>query len=158
VTDEQAVSRVISTVARAIDRLDFELLESCYHPDAADERHGRVRPIAEFLEWVRPILRGMQSTMHALSTQLIDVDGDVAHAETYCTARHVAAAEDGSTRVWFAYVRYVDRLERRDGVWRIQRRVCAYEPGTLNPNTLEPVAADVLGGVRGREDPSYRRD
>src|SRR3954452_21041342 len=143
--DEQAVARVVRTVARAIDRLDFELLASCYHPDATDERHGRVRGIAEFLEWVQPILHGMQSTLHALSTQLVDVDGDVAHAETYCTARHVAVRDDGETQVWFAYVRYVDRLERRDGRWAIQRRVCAYEPGTLNPNTLEPVPAEVLG-------------
>jgi ketosteroid isomerase-like protein len=158
VTAEREVSRVIRTIARAIDRLDFELLASCYHPDATDERHGRVRPIPEFLEWVRPILTGMVSTMHSLTTQFVDVDGDVAYAETYCTARHVARDGEGPPRVWFAYVRYIDRLERRDGNWRVLRRVCAYEPGTLNPNTKEPVPEGDLGGSRDREDPSYRRD
>ncbi len=157
--DEHEVRRVVRTVARAIDRLDFELLASCYHPDASDERHGRVREIGEFLEWVRPILGSMESTMHSLSTQFVEVDGDVAHAETYCMARHLSAGpEGGPAREWFAYVRYVDRLERREGTWRILRRVCAYEPGTLNPNTMEPVPPENLGGSRSREDPSYRRD
>src|SRR3954467_7786982 len=125
--DEEAVGRVVRTVARAIDRLDFELLASCYHPDATDERHGRVRGIAEFLEWVQPILHGMQSTLHALSTQLVDVDGDVAHAETYCTARHVAVRDDGETQVWFAYLRYVDRLQPPAGRRARPRAVCAQQ-------------------------------
>jgi ketosteroid isomerase-like protein len=157
--DEQAVARVIRTVARAIDRLDYDLLASCYHPDASDERHGRVRGIDEFLEWVRPILGEMVSTLHQISTQFVDVDGDVAYAESYCMARHLSAAPDGGPpREWFAYLRYIDRLERRDGTWRILRRVCAYEPGTLNPNTLELVPGENLGGSRSRADPSYRRD
>lgn len=156
--DEAAVRRAILTVARAIDRLDFELLASCYHPDASDQRHGRVREIAEFLEWVKPILRGMESTMHRLSTQFIDIEGDVARAETYCVARHLSKVEgQDDPQEWFAYLRYLDTLERReDGVWRIARRVCAYEPGTLNPNTMERVPAESLGGARDRSDPSYR--
>ena len=48
-------------------------------------------------------------------TVLYEIDGDVAHAETYWF--YGAKNRDGSN--WLAGGRYLDRLERRDGAWRI---------------------------------------
>ncbi len=157
--DQQAVRDVIASIARALDRLDFELLASCYTEDAVDERHGVRREIGAFLEWVQPILRGMESTLHSISTQLVEVNGDAAYAESYCMARHFSATAKGQpAHEWFVYCRYLDRFMRRDGRWLLTHRRCAYEPGTVNAATLKPLPAEILGGARGREDPSYLRD
>jgi hypothetical protein len=157
--DQQAVRDVIASIARGLDRLDFELLASCYAKAAVDERHGVRREIGEFLEWVQPILIGMESTLHSISTQLVEVAGDAAYAESYCMARHFSVTAAGQpAHEWFVYCRYLDRFTRTDGRWLLSYRRCAYEPGTLNAATLEPLPAEILGGARGRDDPSYRRD
>ncbi len=157
--DQQAVRDVIASVARGLDRLDFELLASCYAEDAVDERHGVRREIGDFLEWVRPILLGMESTLHSISTQLVEVDSDVAYAESYCRARHFSVTAEGQpAHEWFVYCRYLDRFTRADGRWLLSHRRCVYEPGTVNASTLAPVPAEILGGARSREDPSYLRD
>jgi hypothetical protein len=151
--DQQEVRDVLARLARSIDRLDFELMAECYHPDGTDERHGVRRTVPEFIAWVEPVLRSMDSTLHQLTTQLVVVDGDEATAETYCVARHVLPP-DG--RVWFAHLRYHDDLVRLDGRWRLRHRSCAYEPGMVDPVTQELVPAERLGGSRDRSDPAYR--
>jgi hypothetical protein len=87
-----------------------------------------------------------------------EIDGDVAHAETYYlfTARN----RDGTN--WIAGGRYIDRLERRDGRWRIALRCNAVEWSGLIPATdipFENVPDVHLNGAasRSKEDPSYRR-
>jgi hypothetical protein len=94
--------------------------------------------------------------MHFLGTQVIEVDGDVAWAETYCLALHRLRAIDGEpARDKVRPVRYCDRLERREGEWRIAHRVVVYEPGRIDPLSDELLAAS--GGSRDRSDPAYAR-
>jgi hypothetical protein len=96
------------------------------------------------------------ATMHFLGTQVIELDGDVAWAETYCLALHRLRATDGApARDKVRPIRYCDRLERRDGEWRIARRVVVYEPGRVDPLSDELLAA--VGGSRDRSDPAYDR-
>jgi hypothetical protein len=64
------------------------LIRSCYHADAHDD-HGAFRgDVGGFLDWVRDALSYFDSTMHFIGNQLIDVEGDVAHTESYCVAYH----------------------------------------------------------------------
>jgi 3-phenylpropionate/cinnamic acid dioxygenase small subunit len=60
-------------------------------------------------------------TSHNLTNLLIDLDGDVATAESYCvTFARIKA--DGQYYHSFTGARMIDRLERRDGVWGIAHR------------------------------------
>ena len=83
----------------------------------------------------------------------VDVNGDCAHAESYylCVLRR-----DDKGRLLANGGRYVDRLERRDGEWRIARRVVVMEwEGTMEGGA--PRFA--LNGEprRDRDDVSYER-
>ena len=60
-------------------------------------------------------------TSHNLTNLLIDLDGDVATAESYCvTFARIKA--DGQYYHSFTGARMIDRLERRDGSWGIAHR------------------------------------
>lgn len=157
--DESAIRSVLARYSRAIDRLDWDLLRSCYHPDAIDA-HGDAfsGDIEAYIAWLQEELPAKNDwTMHFLGTQLIEIDGDVAWAETYCLALHrlrATATEPARDKV--RPVRYCDRLERREAEWRIAHRVVVYEPGRVDPlsdELLEPSPA----GARDRSDPAYRR-
>lgn len=156
--DESAIRALIARYSHAIDRLDWDELRSCYHDDAVD-LHGDdfAGGIDTYIEWLHEHLPvANDATMHFTGTQSIEVDGDVAWAETYCLALHrLSATADAPTRDAVRPVRYVDRLERRHGEWRIARRTCIYEPGRID-GLAEPLPPS--GGARDRSDPSYARD
>lgn len=101
---------------------------------------------------------GQVLTQHALFQSNIDLDGDTAHAETYY--QFVASNRDGS--LMLAGGRYIDRLERREGAWRIALRTNQVEWSCLPPALSLPFA-DVPGielngtSSRGPDDPSYQR-
>ena len=80
--------------------------------------------------------------------------GEVAQVDTYCEAHHVAEASD-----MVMGLRYVDRFERRDGVWLIAKRVCAFDWNytvPFDPAVGFQFAEDFTVGVRSRDDITYR--
>lgn len=125
---ERAIARVLCTYSRAADRYDLDLMRSCYWPDATDDHGSFIGDIDGFIEFVGPALQRFERTNHFLGNMLIDVDlaKDEARAETYAVAYHRFHA-DGQETDMVAGLRYVDRFERRDGEWRIAKRVCAFE-------------------------------
>lgn len=138
---KQEIADVVARYARGIDRMDFELVRSCYHPDAYDDHGAMKGDVEEFVASAAAFLPKFEATMHFLGNQLIEVDGDVARAETYAVAYHREALADGSGRDDIWGIRYVDRFEQRDGAWKIAHRVVAQEW-----RRVEPVPA---GRVRG---------
>ena len=78
----------------------------------------------------------------------------VAHAETYCQWVHRFDAEG---RVTVGGGRFVDRLERRDGAWRIvgRRRVRGLQPW---PGTVTGWAGGELKVLRARPESSVPGD
>jgi ketosteroid isomerase-like protein len=138
--DEAAIRRVLVRYSRAIDRLDWDLLRTCYHPDAVDDHGLYCGGIEGFIELLQAKLPLDESTTHFLGNQEIEVDGDVAYAETACVARHRRpAAGDAPASDYFGFLRYCDRFERRNGQWRIAHRVVVYEPGRVDDVGGEPV-------------------
>ena len=86
--DQQAIRDVLIRYTRGIDRMDPDLVRSCYHPDAHDD-HGAFRGgTEEFVAWFQEALSFFERTMHFVGNQLVEVDGDVARAESYCVAYH----------------------------------------------------------------------
>lgn len=153
------IEQVIFRLARATDRRDPEEIRACYHADACDDHGAFQGSPAEFAEWVPKALAPFAATQHFLSPPRIERDGEVAHCETYCTAHHVFPPSDpGGERDSVMGLRYLDRLERRGGVWRIARRRCVWDYTYIVPVTDKwPLGEGFRLGQPGRDDPSYER-
>lgn len=157
-SDTLMIRGVLERYCRAIDRLDSELLESCYWPDAMDH-HGAIDgSVGDFIERVIPLLRERyEATMHTLGQSIIDVEDDRAYAETYNVAYHRGGEKGRSTLVTVGN-RYVDVLERRQGEWRILDRKVILEWSKLDADVTvtHPVENFPLAH-RDRSDPAYAR-
>src|SRR3954452_13907994 len=157
--DRSAILDVVNRHARGCDRHDVELLTSTYHDDGVDE-HGTARNdgprFAEFINAVHAM--SSRAHTHNITTHTCDIDGDTAHAESYVLVS-LLAPDAGSTSVMSG--RYLDRLERRDGEWRIAARrstvdlVVSGSAGLLQHAGFQSQAYPQ--GTRDRTDPSYAR-
>ncbi|MFF4371664.1 nuclear transport factor 2 family protein [Streptomyces sp. NPDC001594] len=155
---EREIRIVLQRYCRGLDRLDAELLKSAYHEDAHDDR-GVIRGNAHaFVDQILPILRqAYTGTLHTLHGSTIEIDGDTAGVETYCTAYHYLE-RDGVKRVEQYAGRYVDRFERRDGAWKIARRLVLNEWNLVQEVPLDPAEAQAgfNPSLRDRTDASYQ--
>ena len=169
--DRQAIHDCMMTYSRMIDRLDRELLISVYHHDAIDDHGVFVGSREEFADWAIAMHRRTHlSHQHCQFNSTCDLDGDVAHTETYYM--FVGMNQRGAP-LGMSGGRYIDRLEKRDGRWAIATRICIRDwapldaiPDTLDQSTLTVVDLDEATRTlmregaqpsRDRADPSYMR-
>jgi ketosteroid isomerase-like protein len=143
---KQEITDVVYAYARGIDRLDFELVRSCYHPDAYDDHGAFKGNVDDFIEMCEGFLPRWTATMHFMGNVLVDeITEDSARAETYAVAYHrreTTAGIEGKDDIFG--IRYVDRFEKRDDRWLIAHRVVATEW-----RRVEPVPANGTRGAVG---------
>jgi hypothetical protein len=155
--DKQDIYEVIVRYCRGIDRVDEELVRSCYHPDAFDD-HGMYQGQAmEFAAYAVQGLATMERTMHCIHNVSIDLAADTAASEAYCVAYHRMASRDGGTADHLVGIRYVDRFERRGGgPWLIAHRTVVYEWSRIDPvGRTWAMPPAYTRGARGPGDRSY---
>jgi hypothetical protein len=171
--DRQQIRECLDRYPRAIDRLDREMLLSVYHEDAIDDHGTFFGGPEEFADYVIPMHRSRHlSHQHCLFNHTCDLNGDVAHTETYfmfvCMNREgpITSMNGG---------RYLDRLEKRDGVWKIAYRLCVRDWGMIDERpdpddltafnarraSLPPALRDFMNAGppprRDESDPTYAR-
>ncbi|MGO8861425.1 MAG: nuclear transport factor 2 family protein [Acidimicrobiales bacterium] len=157
--DRQAILDCIASHARGHDRHDSEMITATYHDDGFDE-HGRaINPGPKYAEWINPVhAAGSQNHLHNITTHSVEIDGDNAHAESYVLV--ALLNHDGAT-ARFINGRYIDRLEKRDGVWRIAVRRSTVEVMVqADASGLNSALFKEQGyskGTRDRRDLSYVR-
>ncbi|MBY8862355.1 nuclear transport factor 2 family protein [Nocardia sp. CA2R105] len=123
--DRTAILDCIANNARGCDRHDVELLTSSYHADGWDVHGNAVRSGPDYADFMNPIHDGAgQAHTHNITTHACEIDGDTAHAESYVLV--FLLDHEGATTTTLGG-RYLDRLERRDGAWRIAVRRCTVE-------------------------------
>jgi hypothetical protein len=160
--DEAEIRDVHLRYCRGIDRMDFDLVRSCYHPDGIDrhgDSHGAYEGDVEgFIKYAAGVLPMFESTMHFTGNQYVQVHGDVAYAEHYARAFHRTRPNgDKPATDYVVNVRYIDRMERRNGEWRIADRILAFETERTDPAewTTEPPKFGYRSH-RNKEDLSYK--
>jgi ketosteroid isomerase-like protein len=154
---EAAIRDVQFRYCRAADRRDFELYRTCFHDDAVLEFSFFTGGVDEFMEMARETLARFAVTTHFTGNHLIEITGDSAWCEFYTLATHrIDADEEGPRRDYVASIRYVDRMERRSGEWRIARRLCIVDWGRTDPVPERGDGPTAGTGLRDRHDPSYQ--
>jgi hypothetical protein len=157
--DKQDIIECLGRFSRGMDRFDREIYLSAFHPDAMMAAGPFVGSAADCYDWAKPMHEaGQIATHHNLLNITIEIDGDVAHTETY----YLFVGRNHDESNWIAGGRYIDRLEKRDGVWRIALRTNAIEWSGMVPTMGIPFAdvPDIHGNgapARSRQDPSYQR-
>lgn len=157
--DRQDILDCLTRMSRGSDRFDRDLFLSAFHADAVIAAGPFVGNPGDLYEWSRGLQEmAHTTTAHVLLNHSCEIEGDVAHAETYYL--YTAANRDDTNIL--AGGRYIDRLERRDGVWKLALRNNMIEWSSVVPALANPLAASpdiLLNGTpsRSREDPSYSR-
>lgn len=146
--DRAEIHDCLARYVRGVDRGDAELLRSAYHPDAYDDHVEYKGGVDGFIAWIEARFAPFENSMHNIGLSIIEFAGpDVACVETQYASRRLRkptpqeAAHLGPHDMMMrqSWGRYLDRFERRDGAWRVARRVVVVD---------DRFASVALGGAR----------
>lgn len=164
--DRLAIQECLYRYIRGVDRKNWDMVRSAYHTDAHDDHGNYKGGVDGFIESLVIRHATIEQSMHVVGNMWIEFDGpDGAVVETYFITHQRLSPEAGDARLPYlrgrpiapdqaveteVVGRYVDRMTRRDGVWRIQRRTVVFEVSRGQP-------APAGGGLRahwaiGRRD------
>ncbi|GHE80521.1 hypothetical protein GCM10017786_08330 [Amycolatopsis deserti] len=152
---EAEIRAVSNRFARGCDRLDFDLVRSCFFADALDDHGVYVGDVDGLIEMLRQVLPPEIATTHFLGQQEYEfVSPDVAYVETLVLARHRQPPRHGhGLRDAVAFGQYSDRFERRNGEWRIAHRVTMFLPSRIDTVVEDfPAPPDAAAPPRGTSD------
>jgi len=150
--DRADILDCMNRYTRGADRLDRELLLSAYHPHATDDRGAFTGGPEARVDWLLAYLRTLRHTSHHISNFTIEIDGDVAHCESYVIT---TSLPEGEETVTLGGARYIDRFERFEGRWAIAHREAVMDFTVTTPTSGLP--PKVLHGTRDPSDRSYAR-
>lgn len=157
--DRAAILDCISLHARGHDRHDVDILTDSYHHDGVDEHGFAINPGPCYAEWANAAhSAGSLLHTHNITTHTCEINGDEAHCESYVLV--VLLNNDGQTARMISG-RYVDKVEKRDGKWRIALRrttvdaLLAGDASILNAPVFK--AQGYAKGLRDKRDVSYQR-
>lgn len=142
---------------RGLDRLDTELLLEQFWEDGWCEYGFFDSKPAEFIDFAVTALGEHKANQHMIGNVLIDIEGDEAFGEVYFQAYHKLTGEQGLEDLIIAG-RYLDRYERRNGIWKFAYRSERVDWSRSSP-THDPyfdLAPDCLRGGRS-DDAVYQR-
>jgi hypothetical protein len=157
--DRSEILDCICRHARGHDRHDVDLLTSAYHPDGVDEHGDAINVGPEYAQWANKThAETSRVHTHNITTHTCDIDGETAHAESYVI---VVLIGSDTTSAQFITGRYIDRLERQGGHWRIAVRRSTVEGMFIaDARVLKSPFFTEKGystGTRDRTDLSYQR-
>lgn len=158
--DQRAIEQVIGArYARALDWLDVDALKTCFWADGWVDYGFFEGNAHEWCDVVMPIESSSIHRFHYCFNAVIDIDGDLASAESnsFAGSRRERNGEHFQT---LHGSRYLDELERRDQVWRISSRRVLLEMTQTFPAPDGPGGA--LAGLQpasglGPDHELYRR-
>lgn len=154
VASKQEIRDNLLLYCRGIDRCEVDLVRAAFWPDAYDNHGASAAPAWQFAaNIIKSKLADTDLTVHSVTNHLVELDGDLAFSEAVVVTYQKAK---DSQDVQMFCGRYVDRVERRDGVWRIAYRHLVHDfSGSLDLGRwgLGSVAEDAfIQGARRQDD------
>ncbi len=157
ITDRLAIAEVLARYCRGIDRCDGALLAAVFTPDARIDYGDGAKTPAETIPGLMAGLGAMRLTQHNISNTVMQITGATAKAETHCVALHLIPSPDGEIELVVGG-RYLDRLTKSAGQWRIAERLYVMDWNRSAPSTIQTAGGLFDGlqrrGARGDNDPS----
>lgn len=153
VIDHHDIHQCMMRYCHGVDRCDLEILKSAFWEDSIC-KYGIDETNA--IAWAAAtigVISSMERTFHSVSNYLIDVDGNVATSETYCTAYHQIKAEEGVLTEMIVGGRYLDKHEKRHDEWRIKYRLYIHDWNSNMPSTEQGVDGMLGSYPRGERSP-----
>jgi hypothetical protein len=156
--DERDIRKLYLRYARAVDRLDSELLRGCFHKDAVITTSSeQVRD--DFVKFVIPALSHFKMTQHVTTNIWVEVEGNSARGDAYAQANHRAPGENGGVDTDYRWGgRYVDQFEKRNGEWRFLSRVVMHDMDRVVKvnETWQPPGLGYTQGIHSTDDLVYQ--
>ena len=154
---KQEIHDVMMRWCRGANRLDPDLVRSCFHPDAYED-HGPFKGSAiDFSAAYTPPVTAFKSMFHFIGNELVELDGDRAAHEAYFVACHRYDDESGREMYLSFGGRFLQVFERRDGrAWLIARRTVVHDWSRTDPVTQWDPARHFTRDNFSREDPVFR--
>ena len=156
--DKQDIYELSCKYMRGLDRLDQQLLLSVFFEDGwCDYGFTKGSP-GDFVSFAINALKDHEANQHMIGNVLIELEGNEAFGEVYFHAYHKVRGENGFEDVIIAG-RYLDRYERREGVWKFAYRSELVDWSRTQPtsDSYFDLAPDSLRGGR-QDDRVYQRD
>ena len=120
---EREIYRKITTFARAMDRRDWQTLETILVEDAsASLGSGEIMGRREIVDFIRSFLDKCGTTQHLIGNVLINVEGDTASSKAYVSDMHLGK-ETKSNLSFKTLGEYNDEWVCREDSWLLKRRV-----------------------------------
>jgi len=164
--DKDEIRDQIYRYCRAIDRMDYDLIQTVWHPDGTiDFSDGSVDPnykpgpppvpCMKHFEFTWPWRATLHTHSHQATNIMIEVDGDRAGSET-TSITVLQKLKDGKIEQTMIWGRWLDRWSRRNGRWAIDHRQGVMDCAETREFALAPIN-DVTkhSSRRDRQDPSY---
>ena len=152
--DQQAIRDVLSRYCRGLDRMDKEMAYAVWHPDGTAFYDGIFEGTGRgFVDWVWQAHAAMERHSHQITNVLIELEGDRATSESYVTvALWTRPDAEGRQLELVGRGRYLDRWQRRAGVWAIEHRIHLLDLSSSVPLDRADVSA---GSTRDEQDLSF---
>jgi hypothetical protein len=143
-SDRAEIQESLFLYLQGVDSADMKLMAQAFWPDATDDHAhfygGTIADIIPTMETMRARFHVMQS---ALSNISIEVNGDEANSEAVVIAHH-RYMFDGAEYEWLTLGRYIDRHEKREGVWKIAHRASKLDSERVSRIEQAEPPADLL--------------
>lgn len=167
--DRLEIQHRLYQYCHGVDRLDFAQVREAYHADAYDDHGPYKGDVDGLIQWMHDRHPKIDLCLHYICNVLIDfTDQDSASCESYAICIHTYAAgaspfpsEDPESTIksqtMLSSYRYVDHFTRREGRWRIQKRIVVNELINVQPTSTVgnvQIPMSLALGQRGRDDPS----
>jgi hypothetical protein len=149
--DRNAITELVHAYARAADRRDQSTMRALYHDGATDDHGGFFKGLAEdFIKALPQIQAPMQILHHNVTTTNIAIEHDDAEGEIYVLAYHKVATvnDSGASGTLDLLIggRYLDRYQKRHGLWKFTHRAVLADWATVNDPSVVDLSHPLLQG------------
>lgn len=153
-TVRQALHDLTMTYVTGADRGDAAVMRSAFHPDGRMDTGLADAAIDVYAETMVGRTRSAFRTMfHSITNERYEIAGDRARGECYVSAYALTAGDDAQEIM--AGGRYLDRFDRRDGVWKISHRLYVQDWRTSRPAPMPPAPGGMARGGFFPDDPAH---